>query len=253
MDGHNPRQLDLISAATPAQAVSHHQFLLAGRWITYTLRRSLRRRGITLVIGLNGLRVGVPWRASQRRIESVLVSHAHWINLKLTEWEARRPAPFVWQAGAIIMVMGHPLQLTPASERSVTASDCGRLYVATTAADPDTLAKAVVAWLRGIAHDWFERRTAHYAPLLRVRMPLVRLSNAKTRWGACHPAGRIHLNWRLIQMPAALIDYVVVHELAHLHEPNHSPRFWRRVGDVLPDHKLRRNALRCEGPRYLLP
>ena len=59
------------------------------------------------------------------------------------------------------------------------------------------------------------------------------------------------LNWRLIQMPPALIDYVVVHELAHLREPNHSQRFWRCVGSALPDYKQRRRALRREGHRYL--
>jgi predicted metal-dependent hydrolase len=83
-------------------------------------------------------------------------------------------------------------------------------------------------------------------------VPTIRLSNAKTRWGTCHPDGRVHLNWRLIQMPPALIDYVVVHELAHLHEPNHSQRFWRRVAAVLPDYAQRRLALRRDGHRYLL-
>mgnify|MGYP001201134009 CR=1 FL=1 len=77
-------------------------------------------------------------------------------------------------------------------------------------------------------------------------------SNAKARWGTCHPDGRVHLSWRLIQTPPALIDYVVVHELAHLREPNHSPRFWNWVARVMPDYKERRQALRLEGHRYLL-
>src|SRR5262249_18354306 len=95
-------------------------------------------------------------------------------------------------------------------------------------------------------------RAAYYAPLLAVEMPTIRLSNASTRWGSCHPDGRMHLNWRLIQMPLCLIDYVVAHELAHLHEPNHSPRFWRHVAAVMPDHKVRRRTLRTEGARYLV-
>ena len=253
MVGHNPRQLELLSGAGPAQSVSHHRFLLSGHWISYTLRRSRRNRSIVFTIDEGGLRVGAPWHASQHRIESLLFAHTRWITRKLTEWEARRPPPFTWQAGALIMVMGLPLQLTPAPERTVTESDSARLYIATGAADPAALAKHVLAWLRGLALAWFGQRVAHYAPVLGVAPPMIRLSNAKTRWGTCHPGGRIRLNWRLIQMPPALIDYVVVHELAHLHEPNHSSRFWRRVGEVLPDHKLLRQTLRREGYRYLIP
>ena len=88
--------------------------------------------------------------------------------------------------------------------------------------------------------------------MLKVKIPVIKLSNARTRWGTCHPHGRVHLNWRLIHLPPALIDYVVVHELAHLHEPNHSPRFWRHVEAVLPDHAQRRDLIRTDAHRYLL-
>jgi hypothetical protein len=103
-----------------------------------------------------------------------------------------------------------------------------------------------------MAQGWFEQRAAHFARVLDVRVHSIRLSNARTRWGTCHPDGRVRLNWRLIQAPPALVDYVVVHELAHLREPNHSPRFWTWVAGVLPDYKERRQALRRDACRYLL-
>ena len=127
-----------------------------------------------------------------------------------------------------------------------------RLYIAAEANNPDTLAYHVIAWLRAAAQSWFEQRAAYYAPAIGVQVSAIRLSNAKTRWGTCHPDGRIHLNWKLIQMPPDLIDYVVVHELAHLREPNHSRRFWHWVANVLPDYEQRRQTLRREGHRYLL-
>jgi predicted metal-dependent hydrolase len=65
-------------------------------------------------------------------------------------------------------------------------------------------------------------------------------------------SGRIHLNWRLIQVPVRLLDYVVAHEVAHLLEMNHSQRFWRTVGRLVPDYAARRKELRREGHRYLL-
>ena len=245
-----PPQLERIPGTTVAQA--RYQFNLAGQLITYTLKRSPRHHGITLTIDENGLRVRAPWHASLSHIELLLASHARWITRKLVEWQARKLPPFTWQAGASIMLLGQPLKLAPTPECRITKRDGDYLYIATDTNDPDTLAKHVVAWLRSAAQDWLTQRTVHYAPVLGVHMPIIRLSNARKRWGSCHPRGRIRLNWRLIQMPLELIDYVVVHELAHLHEANHSPRFWHRVADVLPDYNLRRKTLRREGHRYLI-
>jgi predicted metal-dependent hydrolase len=244
--------LDLMRGGAPVHAASRHQFVLEGIPIEYTLKRSRRRRSITLTVDENGLRVGAPWRASQARIETLLNSHARWIARKLAAWQSRRPAPFAWQTGAIVMALGEPLTLAVDTASRITTRVGGNLCIGTVTDDADTLARHVVAWLRDTAQDWFEQRAGHYAQVLAVRAPTIRLSNARTRWGTCHPDGRVHLSWRLIQAPPALIDYVVVHELAHLREPNHSPRFWNWVASVLPDFKERRLALRRDCHRYLL-
>ena len=247
-----PSRLELAPGNAPAQVATRHQFELSGEWIEYTLKRSQRRSSITFTVDGDGLRVGAPWRASQRRVESLLGSNARWINRKLAEWQARRPPQLTWQAGATVIMLGEPLMLALDPARSSMGRDGNRLCIADGTRDPRALAAQVVAWLRATAQGWFEQRAAHYAPVLDVRVPAIRLSNAKTRWGTCHPDGRVHLNWRLIQMPPDLIDYVVVHELAHLREPNHSRRSWRWVASVLPDYEQRRVALRREGHRYLL-
>ncbi len=252
MDVSDLLRFNLMKSSTPTQAVSQHQVRLDGQWIPYTLKRSPRRRSITLTVDENGLRVGAPWRAPEARIAAMLEDHAPWIARKLAAWQARKPSPFAWETGAAIMVMGQPLKLLAAPERSTTISDGVHLHVAAGADNSAMLAKRTVLWLRSTALDWFEQRTAHFVPMLDVTMPNILLSNARTRWGSCHPAGRIHLNWRLIHMPPSLIDYVVVHELAHLRVANHSPRFWCWVEKVLPDHKLRRRALRLESHRYLI-
>jgi predicted metal-dependent hydrolase len=70
------------------------------------------------------------------------------------------------------------------------------------------------------------------------------LSSARTRWGSCGPDGAIRLNWRLVHFPQQIIDYVVAHELAHLRELNHSPRFWDTVGQLFPDFDRARQWLR---------
>ena len=252
MGRRSPSLLDWIRGAPPARTVSREQCSVDGRTIDYTLKRSRRRRSITLTVDEEGLRVGAPWRAPQSRIDALLVAHAHWIVRKLAEWASRRPPPFIWQAGATVMLMGHPLTLVTDAAVAATTQEDALLKVNAGAVDSARIAQLVTAWLRGSAQTTFEQRAAHFAPILGVRVPTILLSNARTRWGTCHPDGRVHLNWRLIQMPSALIDYVVVHELAHLREPNHSPHFWAWVARVLPDFKERRLALRRDGHRYLL-
>ncbi|NBR30120.1 MAG: DUF45 domain-containing protein, partial [Betaproteobacteria bacterium] len=193
------------------------------------------------------------YRSYEGYEEDDTIAHADWIARKLAVWRERRPAPFSWSAGAQLMLLGEPLVLAPDPLQTVAVLRGEQLFLPAKAGDPQALARAAIDWLRARANEHFALRVAHFAPCLGVKLPLIRLSNARTRWGTCHPHGRIHLNWRLIHMPPELLDYVVVHELAHLHEPNHSPRFWRHVERILPDHLQRRRRLRTDAYRFLLP
>ena len=98
-------------------------------------------------------------------------------------------------------------------------------------------------WLRQ-ARQLLTERLQHYAPLLGVQWRSLRLSNARTRWGSAHSDGRIMLNAKLLHYRLPVLDYVVAHELAHLHEMNHSPRFWAWVAQVCPEHRQLRAELR---------
>ena len=101
---------------------------------------------------------------------------------------------------------------------------------------------------QGLAHApgqaLFAERLDHFAPQLGVSYSKLRLSSAGTRWGSASADGTIRLNWRLIHLKLEMVDYVVVHELSHLHHMDHSPQFWDVVASVMPDHKQRRQALR---------
>jgi hypothetical protein len=98
--------------------------------------------------------------------------------------------------------------------------------------------------LKGRALEHFGARVAHYAAQLDLPAPPLGLSTARTRWGSCSHASGIRINWRLIHMPPHIGDYVVAHEVAHLLEMNHSPRFWRVVERLHPDWRTTRNELR---------
>jgi predicted metal-dependent hydrolase len=98
---------------------------------------------------------------------------------------------------------------------------------------------AVLAWLQRQALSHFQARLGHYAPLLGVQWQQLKLSSAQSRWGSADARGVIRLNWRLMHAPPELIDYVVVHELSHLREMNHSPKFWAVVAQAMPDYAQR--------------
>jgi predicted metal-dependent hydrolase len=111
-------------------------------------------------------------------------------------------------------------------------------------ANPDQIRDTVQRWLQQQARALFEARIAHHAAAMGVQVTRLRLSSARTRWGSASSDGSVRLNWRLIHFPLATLDYVVVHELAHLHEMNHSPAFWAIVRAVMPDYEQRRRTLK---------
>ena len=119
----------------------------------------------------------------------------------------------------------------------------------------ETLRAAVIGWLRAAALALGRERVAAFAPVLAVPAPEVRLSNAASQWGSCTQTGegrgRILLHWKLVHLERRLLDYVVVHELAHLRHMNHSAAFWSCVAAAYPEHQRARRELRELG--HLLP
>lgn len=248
-------QLDLPLEFRRSEAplLSQGQACLGGKLVSYTVKRSRRRSSISFTIDEHGLRVSAPWQASQRAIEALLRKHDAWVLGKLAAWQERRPPPRLWQDGETLMLLGQPLRLTLVPDQREIRVDGTRFIAGSAwAQNADKMKKKVTDWLRREALQCFHRRITHFHPLLEVAEPEIRLSNARTRWGSCHIDGRIRLNWRLIQMPLRLVDYVVVHELAHLVQMNHSPRFWKTVARVIPDYQACRTEIRTEGHRYML-
>jgi predicted metal-dependent hydrolase len=118
-------------------------------------------------------------------------------------------------------------------------------------ADPQQIKDRVQGWLQGEAKRLFGERLAIYAEKLGVNYRAYALSSAATRWGSCSSDGKIRLNWRLIHFPLSIIDYVVAHELAHLREMNHSPRFWETVESIFPEFREARQTLKSHPPELL--
>lgn len=248
-------QLELPLGFAGSEVVGRAHLALDGALVSYTIKRSARRRTISILVDEDGLRVGAPWHAPQSAIERLLHKHSAWVLRKVEEWNARRAAPRRWSDGETLMLLGErlTLRLTEPATGGLLHLQGSELIVPLSGAAPRSIARAVQDWLCTEALDRFRERVEHYRLLAGIAVsPEVRLSAARTRWGSCHANGRILLNWRLVQMPLRLIDYVVAHEVAHLLEMNHSRRFWRAVAGMVPDYAARRSALRRDGYRYLL-
>ena len=218
---------------------------LGERIVPYVLRRA-RRRTIGLTIDHRGLRVGAPPRASLHEVESLIRRHGDWVAQKLDEWRSRRsPEALKIIDGTRLPMLGESLQIRLAlgSNRALWGEH-SEISLTLCLRSPGDAGRLLEKTLRERARALFAERLAHYAQQLALPVPPLALSAARTRWGSCSRKSGIRLNWRLIHFPREIVDYVVAHELAHLREMNHSPRFWAVVGQLYPDYLAARGDLK---------
>jgi predicted metal-dependent hydrolase len=232
-------------------AIEQRCIELSGRPISYILKRSSRRRSIGLSIDESGLSVSMPLRASEKWLHGVLLDKARWIIETLDGWQASRPVEVQWTDGRQIHFMGEQLTLRVVDSLFDAPPLLRGRQLFVHVADGTNHAvveQAVTHWYRCEAEVLLRERVAHFAPLLNVSPARVKLSSARTQWGSCTARGAISLNWQLVKMPLRLADYVVVHELAHMVELNHSAAFWRVVKSVCPGYVRLRKELRRWSP-----
>ena len=237
---------DEVAIAHPR---ANRETVLEGMRVAYLFQR-VRRRSIGFVVGPDGLEVRAPKWVTLKEVELGLQERGEWVLRKWDELQERQKniRQIEWREGASLDYLGAPihLHLSPQNGRSELNDQRQLLLALPHTAEASQIRDAVQAWLMREAKTLFEQRLNHFAPLMGVQWQRLSLSNAGSRWGSARVDGAIRLNWRLIHLKPEAIDYVVVHELAHLQEMNHSPAFWKVVADILPDHLERRKALQKE-------
>jgi predicted metal-dependent hydrolase len=171
---------------------------------------------------------------------------------KLDVWSAYPARSQTWCNSDTIKYLGCDLALELTAGAPAILQDGDRLRIALP--DPDNteaVKAAVVKWYRSHAQPHFADRVTEFAPILGVAMPRLLLSSARTRWGSCNARREVRLNWRLMQATPLAIDYVVVHELAHLVEMNHSRKFWKLVALACPHYREACAELNIMGVYYM--
>ena len=228
---------------------------LGEREVEFVLKRSRRRRSIAFSVDGNGLVVSVPWNASDSRIRRSMDGAADWILGKLDEWSGYETREQRWADGERLAFLGRDLTLKVVADAELlppVLHDQWCLQITVADATSETrIREAAIGWYRRHAARNFSERIARYAAAMQLPAPRMFLSNARTQWGSCNSKRQVRLNWRLVQAPQEVVDYVVVHELAHLVEMNHSKRFWQIVERHFPDHLAARHHLNERGHWYL--
>ncbi len=228
-----------------------HLPLPDGEAITYSLERRARKT-VGLKINHNGLIVHAPTRLSQKELERMLLSKVDWIIKKLQVQQENQLEKFTWEDGASLLLLGNPIELSVRMD-SVSRTleyEPGRISVALPTPNNQTsIARKVLQWYKKQALTDFTRRISLLAAKLGVETPPLFLSSARSRWGSCNSHGEVRLNWRLLQAPPHIINYVVAHELAHLKEMNHSAKFWATVERIYPDYKIAEKELKAWSAR----
>lgn len=206
------------------------------------VRRSARARRITLSVPRNGdaPRVTAPPHVGAADIRMFLLRQADWLRAAL----ARAPDIVTIRDGAVVPVAGAPVAIRwTKGVRRPPRIENGQIIVEG-AGDP---APRIAAWLKERARASLAPIVGDAAEALGARFGRITLRDQKGRWGSCSAQGNLNFSWRLAMAPPAVLDYVAVHEAAHLLEMNHGPRFWAHVERLRPDWREQRAWLRTEG------
>jgi predicted metal-dependent hydrolase len=221
-----------------------------GATIIESRLRRARRRTIGFQIDDEGLTVSAPRWVSLAEIDAAVVEKSRWIADKQREWRAwraRQPLPVVrFSDGARLPYLGRriTLRLGCAVAATLLASDDALQLALPRHATEAQVRDAAQGWLQSEAQRIFGERIARFADRIAPGFAGWRLSSARSQWGSCTHDGRVRLNWRLVHFALPVIDYVIAHELAHLQELNHSPRFWRAVERLLPGFEAARDQIK---------
>jgi hypothetical protein len=233
--------------------------------LAYQIRRSQRRTTVSIaVVPREGLVVTAPEKATTLRLDELVRRKGAWIARRLKHQTELPPAlserEFV--SGESFSYLGrqyrlHVLAGAPGGQAGSEVRLHGRhLSLVLDAALPagrraSCARAALVAWYRDRAREYLPRRAAQWARKLGLPQPRIVVAEPPKRWGSTAKNGSVRINWRVLQCPATLVDYVLAHELVHLIHEDHSRVFWATLGQIMPDYEDRKRRLRTAGPRLV--
>jgi predicted metal-dependent hydrolase len=205
-----------------------------------------KRKTLALIVETDGtLTVRAPLRMKEADIWRFIEVKSDWIKRKQVRVQKEAELLHRYMDGETFLYLGRevPLRLVPDRKPALVMDS---FFELTKSAQPQA-ASVFETWYKKQARAVLTERVEFFARQHRFKAGKIRISSARTRWGSCNTKGTLSFTWRLVMAPLEIIDYVVVHELSHLKELNHSKAFWSQVEVILPDYKRRRAWLKKNG------
>jgi predicted metal-dependent hydrolase len=217
--------------------------------LRFTVRHSPRRKTMQITVERDGqLLLSVPPAVDEVQLRAFVQEKRFWIYTKLAEKDRlHRQVPrkeFVGGEGFLYLGRSHRLKLV--AEQDVPLKLAAGRFCLRRAALPAARAH-FVRWYSERAKAWLSSRVAEYQSRMDVVPAGVKVQDLGYRWGSCGKGDWLYFHWKAILLPAHIAEYVVVHEIAHLHEPHHTPAFWLRVERAMPDYAQRKARLAEHG------
>lgn len=237
------------------------QITLGQKTVAYTIRESTRARYVNFRIHVEtGLEVVVPSGAHIPNLESLIQQRQSWILKHLRRLETSQPkTERAFHTGDILLYLGEEYALdlvsAPRQKRVSVARQGQHIRVRFPSTPPHNavaVQSGLESWYRSQAKRFLIPRTTEIASELGWVFGKITIRGQKTRWGSCSSKGNLNFNWRLMMTPPDAIDYVIIHELCHLHELNHSKRFWALVETHCPNYRYWRRWLKENSARFYL-
>jgi predicted metal-dependent hydrolase len=223
--------------------------------LTFELRRSNRRKTLGITVDRDGsLVLAAPTDCPIEFIEGAAREKLFWVHTKLARKRVLLPdtpeKEYVTGEGFYYLGRSYRLLLVDSDNRNTPALKLHRGRFMLRRDKRHHAYQHFVDWYASHGRPWIERRVALYAERVAVQPGLVKVRDLGYRWGSCAPGGNLNFNWRTICLPPRIVEYVVAHELVHMHEPHHGPEFWQRLQRAMPDHVARRSWLAENGHRF---
>ena len=221
--------------------------------LSFLVKISPNRKTMQITVERDGsLVLTLPPEATEQQAQRFIEEKRRWIYQKLAEKqqlhsEARKKA-FVDGEGFLYLGRSYRLKLIDGGDtHSALTLKQGRFFLNLQQAEADSGRKAFIQWYTHHGQLWLSRKAKEYYRRMEVEPAGIRVKALGFRWGSCTNEGWLNFHWKTILLPAKMAEYIVVHELAHLHEPHHTPEFWQRVERVLPDYLERKQWIAEHG------
>ncbi len=217
------------------------------------LIRSKKRKTLTLEVNHQGVKVRAPYKMSEQAIMKFILSKEQWL-LKNLEDMPPPPKPIDFENNSEILLLGELYKIQIITGRKPIFIDQQNIVVIpiskTNLPLQSSIKNKLIRWYKNVAMQHLKLRVENRLIEMlsnNKKIPEIKVRDYKRRWGSCDHRGDLSFNWRIVMAPSKVMDYVVIHEIAHLKEFNHSRKFWRIVEQQMPDWKDQQQWLKNNG------